>query len=228
MTHELASTLDILPTIASLARAKLPEVMLDGVDITEILVNQGKVMTLQFTYFTLKWFHYKMKQILLISCLILSFQSKRETMMFYPTDPSEMYGLFALRLGKYKAHFYTRGRVGFIYTIYWKSRYIKSSYDKTPGCSCLCIRCYPQLYYPRQRLLSICSPQAPWPTSHFWPGGWPFWELPSRCTGKTWSPIFVGENQESQGAIWSLHGVWREPDIKRNRPESGALLQSSV
>merc|ERR1712002_716833 len=36
-------------------------------------------------------------------------QSKRETMMFYPTDPSEMYGLFALRLGKYKAHFYTRG-----------------------------------------------------------------------------------------------------------------------
>lgn len=29
--------------------------------------------------------------------------------MFYPTDPSEKYGLFALRLGKYKAHFYTRG-----------------------------------------------------------------------------------------------------------------------
>lgn len=36
-------------------------------------------------------------------------QSKREAMMFYPTDPSEMYGLFALRLGKYKAHYYTRG-----------------------------------------------------------------------------------------------------------------------
>lgn len=30
-------------------------------------------------------------------------------MMFYPTDPSETYSLFALRLGKYKAHFYTRG-----------------------------------------------------------------------------------------------------------------------
>lgn len=30
--------------------------------------------------------------------------------MFYPTDPSENYGLFALRLGKYKAHFYTRGK----------------------------------------------------------------------------------------------------------------------
>lgn len=77
VTHEMASTLDILPTIAGLAGAKLPQVMLDGVDMTDILINQGK--------------------------------GKRETMMFYPTDPSEMYGLFALRLGKYKAHFYTRG-----------------------------------------------------------------------------------------------------------------------
>ncbi|KAM9753005.1 arylsulfatase A [Menidia menidia] len=77
VTHELASTLDILPTIATLAGAKLPQVMLDGFDMTNLLLNQGK--------------------------------SKREAMMFYPTDPSEMYGLFALRLGKYKAHFYTRG-----------------------------------------------------------------------------------------------------------------------
>lgn len=45
-------------------------------------------------------------------------QSKREAMMFYPTDPNDKFGLFALRLGKYKAHFYTRGTVGFIYTIF--------------------------------------------------------------------------------------------------------------
>ncbi|XP_028307504.1 arylsulfatase A [Gouania willdenowi] len=77
VTHELASTLDILPTITKLAGAKLPPVMLDGVDLTEVLINNGK--------------------------------SERESMMFYPTDPSEQYGLFALRLGKYKAHFYTRG-----------------------------------------------------------------------------------------------------------------------
>ncbi|XP_024235397.1 arylsulfatase A [Oncorhynchus tshawytscha] len=77
VTHELASTLDIMPTIAGLAGAKLPMVQLDGVDMTDILVNHGP--------------------------------SKREAMMFYPTDPSEKYGLFALRLGKYKAHFYTRG-----------------------------------------------------------------------------------------------------------------------
>ncbi|KAM9376743.1 arylsulfatase A [Pholidichthys leucotaenia] len=77
VTHELASTLDILPTFAHLAGAKLPKVMLDGVDMTEILVNQGA--------------------------------SKRMAMMFYPTDPSEAYGLFALRMLKYKAHFYTKG-----------------------------------------------------------------------------------------------------------------------
>lgn len=39
----MASTLDILPTIANLAGAKLPQVMLDGVDMTNILFSQGKV-----------------------------------------------------------------------------------------------------------------------------------------------------------------------------------------
>ncbi|XP_054891577.1 arylsulfatase A [Poeciliopsis prolifica] len=77
VTHEMASTLDILPTIASLAGAKLPPVILDGFDMTDLLFHEGK--------------------------------SKREAMMFYPTDPNEKYGLFAVRLGKYKAHFYTRG-----------------------------------------------------------------------------------------------------------------------
>lgn len=43
VTHEMASTLDILPTITSLAGAKLPPVMLDGVDMTDILLNQGQV-----------------------------------------------------------------------------------------------------------------------------------------------------------------------------------------
>ncbi|XP_021162882.2 arylsulfatase A [Fundulus heteroclitus] len=77
VTHEMASTLDILPTIARLAGAKLPPVILDGFDMTDLLFHKGK--------------------------------SKREAMMFYPTDPNEERGLFALRLGKYKAHFYTRG-----------------------------------------------------------------------------------------------------------------------
>lgn len=51
---------------------------------------------------------------------LLILQSKRETMMFYPIDPSEKYGLFALRLGKYKAHFYTQGTRSYILTTaYW-------------------------------------------------------------------------------------------------------------
>ncbi|MCI4379037.1 hypothetical protein PGIGA_G00223240 [Pangasianodon gigas] len=34
---------------------------------------------------------------------------QREAMFYYPTDPSEKYGVFAVRMGKYKAHYYTRG-----------------------------------------------------------------------------------------------------------------------
>lgn len=50
VTHELASTLDVLPTFASLAGAKLPQVWLDGVDMTEILINQGKVDGFHLTF----------------------------------------------------------------------------------------------------------------------------------------------------------------------------------
>lgn len=35
--------------------------------------------------------------------------------MFYPTDPSETYSVFAIRLENYKAHFYTRGSKCFTY-----------------------------------------------------------------------------------------------------------------
>ncbi|MCJ8733143.1 hypothetical protein PDJAM_G00219860 [Pangasius djambal] len=34
---------------------------------------------------------------------------QREAMFYYPSDPSEKYGVFAVRMGKYKAHYYTRG-----------------------------------------------------------------------------------------------------------------------
>ncbi|XP_061085559.1 arylsulfatase A-like [Conger conger] len=77
VTHELASTLDVLPTIASIAGAALPRVPLDGVDMGDILFRHGP--------------------------------SKRKAMFYYPTDPREKYGVFAVRLGKYKANYYTRG-----------------------------------------------------------------------------------------------------------------------
>ncbi|KAG9332920.1 hypothetical protein JZ751_014067 [Albula glossodonta] len=77
VTHELSSTLDVLPTIAAMAGATLPRVPLDGVDMRDILFSHGP--------------------------------SKRKAIFYYPTDPSEKYGLFAVRVGKYKAHYYTRG-----------------------------------------------------------------------------------------------------------------------
>ena len=44
-THQLAATLDILPTIYSIVDAELPEdVQLDGVDLSSVLFNKaGKV-----------------------------------------------------------------------------------------------------------------------------------------------------------------------------------------
>lgn len=77
VTRALASSLDILPTFAKLAGAPLPEVQLDGVEMTDILFNLGP--------------------------------SKRQTMFYYPTDPSVKYGAFAVRWENFKAHYYTRG-----------------------------------------------------------------------------------------------------------------------
>ena len=42
-TTQLASTLDILPTISALTGAPLPEVILDGVDMAPILFKQDQV-----------------------------------------------------------------------------------------------------------------------------------------------------------------------------------------
>uniref|UniRef100_K7FQ78 Arylsulfatase A n=1 Tax=Pelodiscus sinensis TaxID=13735 RepID=K7FQ78_PELSI len=67
VTHELASTLDILPTL----------VTLDGYDLSPVLFGRGK--------------------------------SPRQLMFYYPPSPSKLLGVFAVRYGKYKAHFFTQG-----------------------------------------------------------------------------------------------------------------------
>ncbi|XP_064417205.1 arylsulfatase A isoform X2 [Latimeria chalumnae] len=76
ITHQMASTLDFLPTIAALTKTNLPPVPLDGYDIQSVLFNKGP--------------------------------SKRKLMLYYPYDPVEKIGVFAVRYGRYKAHFYTQ------------------------------------------------------------------------------------------------------------------------
>lgn len=44
VTHELASSLDLLPTLASLTGAPLPNVTLDGVDLSPLLLGTGRVV----------------------------------------------------------------------------------------------------------------------------------------------------------------------------------------
>ncbi|XP_075064565.1 arylsulfatase A [Mixophyes fleayi] len=77
VTSELASTLDILPTLAALAGAPLSNVTLDGYDLTKLILNGDK--------------------------------SPRNTFYYYPPSIDQNRGINALRLGKYKAHFYTQG-----------------------------------------------------------------------------------------------------------------------
>ncbi|XP_050809113.1 arylsulfatase A [Gopherus flavomarginatus] len=77
VTHEMASTLDVLPTLAALAKVPLPTVPLDGYDLSPVLFGGGK--------------------------------SPRQMMFYYPPSPSELLGVFAVRYGKHKAHFFTQG-----------------------------------------------------------------------------------------------------------------------
>uniref|UniRef100_A0A674H5C8 Sulfatase N-terminal domain-containing protein n=1 Tax=Taeniopygia guttata TaxID=59729 RepID=A0A674H5C8_TAEGU len=77
VTHELATTLDVLPTLAALAGATLPEVALDGFDLSALLLGTGP--------------------------------SRRRSVFFFPPAPDPVHGPFAIRLGRYKAHYYTQG-----------------------------------------------------------------------------------------------------------------------
>ncbi|XP_072031079.1 arylsulfatase A-like [Amphiura filiformis] len=51
VTSEIASTLDLLPTIANIAQVPLPSVVLDGVDMGTILFQQGQSLNNSFFYY---------------------------------------------------------------------------------------------------------------------------------------------------------------------------------
>ena len=76
-SHDLSGTIDMLPTIASLVDAKLPDVTIDGQDMSDFLFND--------------------------------LPGKREYYIYYPDDPREDIGIFAVRYREYKAHFYQHG-----------------------------------------------------------------------------------------------------------------------
>lgn len=77
-------------------------------------------------------------------------------------------------------------------------------------------------------MLSGRTPWGPQPSSSFRPGCWPSRALPALTGGPPRPPSHAGRDQENQAAVWSHHGVWREPDIKGNRSEPAALLQPWV
>lgn len=50
--------------------------------------------------------------------MLFVFQSQRQTIFYYPVDPSEKYSVFAVRWKNFKAHYYTRGMFNICYTLY--------------------------------------------------------------------------------------------------------------
>lgn len=210
----MASTLDILPTIASLAGAKLPQVMLDGVDMTNILISQGKVLIHLIKYLNT---FVKLMMVFFPRVKGSSWCSIPPTPVRYTasspsgwknTRPTSIHKVGNVQanafLSKPKQHFW-------LFFFYF-----------------LCIRCLPQQHNSRPRLLNICKPKSPRPPSSVWPGCRSVRALPPLTGWQTWPARGAGKDQESQGAVWRLHGVWRKPDIQRNRPEPGAMLQPSV
>ncbi|KAG8444638.1 hypothetical protein GDO86_009702 [Hymenochirus boettgeri] len=79
VTSEMASTLDILPTIVALTGATLPNTEIDGYDLSKLL--------------------------------LYGHPSPRNVIYYYPPSIDPSVGIFAMRLGNYKAHFYTKGAI---------------------------------------------------------------------------------------------------------------------
>ncbi|KAK7002158.1 hypothetical protein SK128_010132, partial [Halocaridina rubra] len=77
-TSALASSIDVLPTIAKLNNIDISNLTLDGFDISSLLWDSRA-------------------------------ESPRKYFAIYPESPLQSLGPYAVRDGRYKAHFYTEG-----------------------------------------------------------------------------------------------------------------------
>ena len=111
---QVASTVDMFPTIVNLVGGKMPGVTMDGVDMAPILFNNEKV-----------WRHAQACHLYTICELVSAYvllagasnnnmvlvcmQSKRDYYIYYPSNPDPKLGIFAVRWHQYKAHYYSYG-----------------------------------------------------------------------------------------------------------------------
>lgn len=105
---QLASTLDIFPTLMKLVDVPLPNVTLDGYDMSSILFENGQVRS----------FMLLMIQALWVSCINIM-QSNRDYFIYYPADVTPKLGISAIRWKQYKAHFQSHGYVIYCNNLQW-------------------------------------------------------------------------------------------------------------
>lgn len=119
-------------------------------------------------------------------------------MMFYPIDPTEKYSLFAIRLRKYKVHFYTRGAAGFLAKVFNLSA-SQIQVFLTPISRC--VRRLPQLHYAGHRVLPVRTPPGPRPPAALRPGRRPSRALPALAGGQSRPARRAGGDREDQAAV---------------------------
>ncbi|KAL7979786.1 hypothetical protein Chor_008124 [Crotalus horridus] len=141
VTHELASTLDILPTLAALAGVPLPNVTLDGYDLSPLLLGKGKYKAHFFTKGSFNSAATPDR-----ACSGFASLTPREPPLLFDleTDPEENYNL--LQAGAQKAE---------ILKVLKETRLLKAAFDgaMTFGQSQLALGSDPSLQ-------PCCSPQC--------------------------------------------------------------------
>lgn len=155
----------------------------------------------------------------LVSSLCFGFQGQRKAMFYYPVDPSEKYGVFAVRMGNYKAHYYTMGEFysktvnAFVCS---STCHILHTPRTTTFCPFLCLRSGTQWNNSRSGLSCNLPTEVSRPSSAVWPGVWPIWKLQPEREWSSRAGQRSAEHQGPQGQVWGLDAIWRKWDRERN------------